>query len=118
MTPEFAIVAGTAAVVVIAAQVVRLRRVEAAHRTLQEALRGGAEPTPELIAAVGRVGGETPWGLWGAVLVALALAVAAFGLIQGDADDIRNAAGFALFPLALGLVLLGRSLVRGRGGDR
>lgn len=42
----------------------------------------------------------------GLVLVALGLAIAGFGLIQGGGDNIRIAFGAALFPLFVGGALL------------
>lgn len=44
----------------------------------------------------------------GLVLVAIGLAMAGFGLIQGDEATIRIAAGAALFPLLVGIALLVR----------
>jgi hypothetical protein len=40
------------------------------------------------------------------VLIALALALFGFGVLQGDVQDLRNMSGAALFPLFVGLALL------------
>ena len=50
----------------------------------------------------------------GLVLLALAAAIVGFGAIQGDADDLRNMAGVALFPGFVGTALLGRFWYMGR----
>jgi hypothetical protein len=42
----------------------------------------------------------------GMVLIALALAIVGFGLIQGSTDAIKGSAGIALFPLFVGIALL------------
>lgn len=44
----------------------------------------------------------------GLVLLAIGLAMAGFGLIQGDEQTIREAAGAALFPAFVGIALLVR----------
>mgnify|MGYP003297538251 CR=1 FL=1 len=53
----------------------------------------------------------------GMVLIALALAIAGFGLIQGSTDAIKGTAGIALFPLFVGIALLLRLRMRRLKGD-
>jgi hypothetical protein len=48
------------------------------------------------------------------VLIAIAIALALFGLIQGDQDDIRNLGGAALFPGLVGVALLIRYYFAGK----
>ena len=107
-TFPFAIIA--VAVVMIVGHLVRLWRTAMHHRTLREAiLRGGDALAPLL-----REGLEPPApayndGRNGLLLVTLATALVTFGLIQGDADDIRNLSGAAVFPGVAGIALLGRA---------
>lgn len=108
-------IALAAALVVVAAQIVRLRRTEALHRTIQEAIRTGSPLAPELLARLSRDGDAVPHG-WGSLFLAIAAAIVGFGLLQGDADDIRNTVSVALFPGAIGLVLALHDLRRRRGG--
>ena len=53
----------------------------------------------------------------GMVLIALALAIVGFGLIQGSTDAIKGTAGIALFPLFVGIALLLRLRLRHMQGD-
>ena len=90
-------------------QIGRIIRTSAMHRTVREALTRDSNLTPDLLEKIEQEKnggfGDTRMGL---VLVALAAALLAYGLIQGDADDIRNLASIAVFPLFVGAALLGR----------
>lgn len=101
------------AVVLIVNQLGRVLRTMMMHRTVREALTRESALAPELLD---RIGEEKPGGSFGddrigVVLIAIGLAVIGFGLLAADADDVRNAAGVALFPLLVGGALLGRHLV-------
>jgi hypothetical protein len=104
-------------VVLIFNQIGRILRARAMHKTIREALSRDSNLTPELLDRIEQEKnggfGDTRMGL---VLVALAAALFAYGLIQGDADDIRNLASIAVFPLFVGAALLGRIWYLARRG--
>ena len=106
----------TTGAVLIIAHLSRLYRTSVQHKTIREALIRNSDSVPALLA-----GTEEPQpgtandDRTGMVLIALALAMMGFALIQGDADDIRNLGGSSLFPLFIGAALLIRHrLMRGR----
>jgi len=111
------VIAMATAFIVFVTQVGRIVRSNAMHRTVREALTRDSALTPDLLERIEqeRSGGfgDTRLGL---VLVALAAALFAYGLIQGDADDIRNLASIAVFPLFVGAALLGRIWYLARRG--
>ena len=98
-------------------QIGRIIRSNSMHRTVREALTRDSNLTPDLLDKIEQEKnggfGDTRLGL---VLVALAAALLAYGLIQGDADDIRNLASIAMFPLFVGAALLGRIWYLARRG--
>jgi hypothetical protein len=96
-----------AVVAFIAAQVFRTLRTYMSQRTLREAVKTGMPVSPDML----RDGERTPEAgandlRNGMVLIALALAIAGFGLIQGSTDAIKGTAGISLFPLFVGVALL------------
>ena len=98
-----------AVVVLITTQLVRLWRTAIFHKTLRDAISRGSDTLAPLIAE----GIEPPRprsndARNGLLLVAIALALVAFGLIQGDPDDIRNMSSAACFPGFVGIALLVR----------
>jgi len=101
------------AVILIVNQIGRILRARMLHRTIREGLSRDSNLTPELLD---RIDDEKPATGSGddriaVVLIAIGLAVLGYGLITGDADDIRNMTGIALFPLLVGGALLGRHIV-------
>ena len=101
-------------------QLARIIRTFAVQRTLREALLRGSTLTPELLAGM-----EEPAQRQGSrddrigvVLIAIALALIGFGVLMNSHDNLRAMTGVALFPLFVGIALLGRLwLVRRSGGD-
>ena len=95
--------------VLIIGQLARMIRAFALHRTVRQAIDKNSDLPPDLLA---RIEEQQPAGATddrtGLVLIALALAIFGFGLIQGDHDDIQRMASIALFPLFVGAVLFGR----------
>jgi hypothetical protein len=93
--------------VLIVTQIGRLWRASIQHKTIREAISRDSASVPALLAGIeepkpsGSNDDRTAF-----VLIALALALFLFGLIQGDADDLRNMGGAALFPGLVGLALL------------
>ena len=109
----------TTGAVLIATQVGRLWRASMQHRTIREALSRDSASVPALLAGIEepRPGGGND-DRTAFVLIALALALFLFGLIQGDPDDLRNMGGAALFPGLVGVALMIRhKLARRSGAD-
>jgi len=97
----------TTGAVLIATHVGRLIRASIQHRTIREALSRDSAAVPALLAGIEepQAGGQNDDRM-AFVLLALALALFLFGLIQGDPDDLRNMGGAALFPGLVGVALL------------
>jgi hypothetical protein len=101
------------------AQVSRVIRSVAMHKTLRQAIAKDQPLSPELIDRFDKA--AEPGAIdqrIGFVLVAAALALLAAGLIQGDVEKIRNMATAAMFPFFVGAALLIRlRLARGARTD-
>jgi len=97
------------AIVLIVGHLVRLWRTAIFHKTLRDAIsRGGDGLQPLLAEGLEPEPPRPNDARNGVLLIAIALALVAFGLIQGDPDDIRNLAGGAVFPGFAGIALLVR----------
>ena len=48
--------------------------------------------------------------------IAIAIAILLSGIVQGGEANIRSAAGAALFPAFIGLVIVWRSILKRQGG--
>ena len=95
------------ALIFTVAQVTRIIRTGAMHKTLRKGIEQGQPLNVELIERLEK--SPAPGAIdqrIGFVLVALALALLTAGLIQGDAEKIRNMATAAMFPLFVGSALL------------
>jgi len=91
----------------IAGQIFKTMRTFAAQRTVREAISRGTQVTPEMLVEAERSAEPGVNDMRnGMVLIALALAIAGFGLLQGSTDAMRGTAGIALFPLFVGIALL------------
>jgi hypothetical protein len=91
----------------VAGQVFRTIRMYMSQKTLRDAVKTGMPLSPEMISETDRtIEAGTNDLRNGMVLIALALAIAGFGLIQGSTDAIKGTAGIALFPLFVGIALL------------
>ena len=107
--------------VLIFTQTTRLIRNASLQRSIREAINHDSAALPDLIA---RIDGTTSRGTSnderaGLVLIALALALALFGIIAAAPDDLRNVIGLSLFPGFVGIALLGRAIwVRKHGEGR
>lgn len=113
---------GLAAVTLfLIAQVARIIRCNAMHRTLRKAIEHGQPLAPELIEQLDRAPAPGVSDQRVAfVLIALALALFAAGAIAGgaDSDNFKALAAIALFPLFVGIALLLRlRLAARRGGE-
>jgi hypothetical protein len=93
--------------VLIVIQLVRPLRTASIQKTLRKAIDRDASVVPALME-----GGIEPASAPqrddrnGMLLIATGLALALFGVIQGDADDIRNLCGAALFPGLTGIAVI------------
>ena len=102
----------------IAGQVSRTLRTHSAQKTLREAISRGVPVTPEMLMEAEKAPEAGANDLRnGMVLIALALAIVGFGLIQGSTDAIKGSAGIALFPLFVGIALLLRLRLNCTQGD-
>jgi len=97
----------TTGAVLIVTQLGRLIKASIQHRTIREAISRDNDSVPALLAGIEE---QQPSGSsddrTALVLLALALALFLFGVIQGDPDDLRNMGGAALFPGLVGVALL------------
>ena len=104
------------AVAFIAGQIGRTLRANATQKTLREAVSRGVPLTPAMLASAEMAPAPAANDLRnGMVLIAIALAIAGFGLIQGSLDVNRGIFGIALFPLFVGIALLLRLKFERRG---
>ena len=95
--------------VAITVNLVRLWRTAIFNKTLRDAISRNHEALPGLLSEGLEPAPARPDDARNALQqIALALAMVAFGLIQGDPDDIRNLAGGAVFPGFVGIALLVR----------
>ena len=102
----------------VAGQIFRTLRTHSAQKTLREAISRGVTITPEMLIEAEKTpeaGANDVRN--GMVLIALALAVVGFGLIQGSTDAIKGTVGIALFPLFVGIALLLRVRLNRTQGD-
>ncbi|HEX8215632.1 MAG TPA: hypothetical protein VF582_09215 [Allosphingosinicella sp.] len=107
----------TTGAVLIVAHLGRLYRTSVQHRTIREAISRDNSSVPALLQGIEEPQpGTANDDRTGIVLIALALALFLFGLIQGDPDDIRNMSGAALFPGFVGIGLLLRFHFASRRG--
>lgn len=101
----------------VAAQIFKTLRNNARQKTLREAITRGVTITPEMLVEAEKSAEPGAYDLRnGMVLIALALAIAGFGLIEGG-SSIRETMGIALFPLFVGVALLLRLRIRDAKGD-
>ena len=97
------------AIVLIVGHLVRLWRTAIHHRTLRDAISRDSDKLQPLLSEGLEPAPSRPDDTRNALLlIALALALVAFGLIQGDPEDIRSLSGGAVFPGFVGLALLVR----------
>ena len=101
----------------VAGQIFRTLRTYSAQKTLREAITRGVTITPEMLVEAEKTPetGANDFRI-ALVLVALALAIASFGLLEGG-SAIREAMEIALFPLFVGIALLLRLRLRPTKGD-
>jgi ABC-type phosphate transport system permease subunit len=112
-------IAFATAAVLIVNQLARIVRTMILHRTIRKGIEHNSPMTPDLFARIeeqksssGGLGDDRI----GLVLLAIGLATVGFGLIQGNAENIRNLSSIALFPLFVGAALFGRWYFRRRAG--
>lgn len=106
----------TAGAVLIVNQFARILRARMLHRTIREAISRDSSAVPALLQGIEEKPAPSQDDRTGLVLIALGAAIFLFGVVQGDAEDIRNMGGIALFPLLVGIVLFGRFLYARRTG--
>ena len=115
MTQDLLLAFIACALFIFAFHVMRVRQDGHLHRTLQEAIRANSPIVPELLAQLNdrpRRRSQTT----GLVLIAIAGAILAAGLVQGGTAEIRSAAAAAFFPAFIGIVVVWRSILKRSGG--
>jgi hypothetical protein len=101
----------------VAGQILKTLRTYSAQKTLREAITRGVTVTPEMLIETEKAPEPGANDLRiGMVLIALALAITCFGLLEGG-SAIREATEIALFPLFVGAALLLRLRLRSTKGD-
>lgn len=100
----------------VIAQLAKILRSAAMHKTLRKAIEHGQPLAPELVEQLDRAPGpgETDQRA-GFVLIALALALFAAAAIVASPDNFRAMSAIALFPLFVGAALLLRLRLARRG---
>lgn len=105
--------------VLIVNQVGRVMRVTIMHRTIREAITRNSDIASELLDRMEQYrSSATEEERDGLILLALGAAIVGYGLIQGDAESIRDLSGTALFPLFVGVALFIRARIRRRSEER
>lgn len=102
--------------VLVITQLVRLRRTTLLHRTVRDAVNSNSPLAPVLIEKLDPKPTYEGDARTGMVLLAIAVAMVLFGLIQGGTDHMRSFISVAMFPAAVGAVLFGRAWKAGRKG--
>jgi uncharacterized membrane protein YeaQ/YmgE (transglycosylase-associated protein family) len=102
-------------VLIAAFHFMRLRHDTEDHRTLQEAIRANSPIAQELFGQL-RDRARRRSQTTGLVLLAIAGAMVAAGLIQGGEANVRSAGAAAVFPAFIGAVIYARSLLKRQGG--
>jgi hypothetical protein len=109
----------TTGAVLIISHLARIIRTSLLQKTIRQAIKSDSGVTAALLDKIDdRQPGGSSDDRTGLVLLALGAALFCYGLIQGDADDIRNMSGIALFPIFVGAVLLGRAFYMKRNKER
>jgi hypothetical protein len=109
-----------AIIVLIVNHLARLIQTMMLHRTVRAALNRDSAVGPELLDRLrepkSAFGSDDRLGV---ILIALSAAMIAFGLLQGSGGASREVASASVFPLFVGVVLVGRHiLVRTREAGR
>lgn len=97
------------AVVLITNQIARMRRTALLHKTIREALSSNNPLAPALIEKLDEKPTFDGDARTGIVLLALAVGMILFGLIQGGSATLRTFVAVAMFPGAVGAALWGRA---------
>ena len=106
-----AIVTGS---VLVINQLVRMRRVSMLHKTIREALNSGSPLAPALIDKLDEKPSYKHDERTGTILVALAIGLILFSLVQGGSPAARSFIAVAMFPAVLGAALFARAWLAGR----
>jgi hypothetical protein len=96
-------------IVLAVTQLARLRRAAILHRTIREAIASNSPLAPKLIEKLDEKPTYRTDARTGLVLLALAVALILFALIQGGPLILRPFIAVAMFPACVGAALLGRA---------
>jgi di/tricarboxylate transporter len=100
---------------IVAFHVMRVRQDAHLHQTLQEAIRANSPIVPELMEQL-KDRPRRRVQTTGFVLIAIAVAILLSGFVQGGETNIRSAAGAAIFPAFIGIVIVWRAILKRQGG--
>jgi di/tricarboxylate transporter len=100
---------------IVAFHVMRVRQDAHLHQTLQEAIRANSPIVPELMEQL-KDRPRRRVQTTGFVLIAIAVAILLSGFVQGGEANIRSAAGAAIFPAFIGIVIVWRAVLKRQGG--
>ena len=103
------------AIILVVNQLARTRRASLLHRTIREAINSNSPLAPTLIEKLDEKPTYKGDARTGLVLLAVAVALILFGLIQESAH-VRAFIAVAMFPAAVGAVLFGRACYAARKG--
>ena len=104
------------ATVLITNQLARMRRTSLLHKTIRDAVSANHPLAPSLIEKLDEKPTHEGDARTGIVLLALAVGMVLFGLIQGGAATLRTFVAVAMFPGAVGAALWGRAWNASRKG--
>jgi len=119
MDPDaLSLIAFFAGVVLIVGHIGRMIRTSMLQKTIRQAMKSGTDVN----LLLDKIENEQPEGnsdeRIGLVLLALGGALIGYGVINGNAAQIREIVGMSLFPIFVGAVLLCRALLSGRRSSR
>ena len=108
----------TTGAVLIVSHLTRLMKTAMLHRTIRKAISNDMENWTVLLEGMVEKPAPSRDDRTGVVLLALAIATALFGFINGDQEHARSMMAIALFPASVGAALLTRFFLMGRNGNR
>ena len=112
--PVIAIAIVTAIVLTIN-QLARLRRTTLLHRTISQAIGANSPLAPGLIEKLDAKPSYADDSRTGLVLIAVAVGLVLFGLVEGGAGIVRAFIAAAMLPASVGAALFGRGWLGERG---
>jgi hypothetical protein len=98
-------------------QLARLRRTTMLHRTISQAIGANSPLAPSLIEKLDAKPSYTDDSRTGLVLLAVAVGLVLFGLVEGASGTVRSFIAVAMLPASVGAALFGRGWLGSREGS-